>query len=297
MANYLSAEKRVQIFHLLCEGNGITGISRLTGCSKQTVSLLMARYYSICDYLNRKLIQQLDIAEIEADEIRTFVRVKTNIKWIYVALDRDSRMIINFHIGSRDTHDAKIFLQDLSHKLSSKAKVSTDCLKSYISAVAKTPNGRIDSAINSIGLLRAADYKRELKRSITNRIETHNGNIRQHVSRLTRKTRCFSKSEERLKQHLTLFFFYYNFIKVHTSLKTTPAVFAEISDKPFTFDVLIDYDNMFTENPGKRGTYKKIKKEKVAKIVSIDKDFITKVSGDIEGARLANGNIKSVVSL
>ena len=96
---------------------------------------------------------------------------------------------------------------------------------------------------------------------------------------------------------MTLFFFYYNFIKVHTSLKTTPAVFAEISDKPFTFDVLIDYDNMFTENPGKRGTYKKIKKEKVAKIVSIDKDFITKVSGDIEGARLANGNIKSVVSL
>lgn len=287
MANYLSSEKRVKIFHLLCEGNGINSISRITGCSKQTISLLLKRFSSICDYLNRKLITNIEINEIEADELRTFVRIKTNIRWVYVAMDRDSRFIINFHIGNRDTYDAKIFLTELSYRLSSKTNVSTDCLTSYVSAVSKTPYGRIEAATSSIGLLRAVDYQKKLKRSITNRIESHNGNIRQHVSRLIRKTRCFSKCQERLKQHLTLFFFYYNFIKKHQSLSTTPSVSIGVSDTPLSFNAIIDYDNMYTENPGKRGSYKPKEKKVKVRDMPIDNDFLEKVKKDV----------KSVVSL
>lgn len=247
MANYLPVEKRKQIFHLLCEGNGLRSITRIVGCSKSVVSELQKRYCHIIEYLNKKYINRVNCDEIEADEIRTFVKKKGNIRWIYIALDRKSRMIINFHIGKRDTKDAKIFLTQLSYKLSSEAQVSTDCLTSYVSAVAKTPNGRREAATSSIGLLRAKTEHGILPRSITNRIETHNGNVRQHVSRLTRKTRCFSKKEEGLRQHLTLFFFYYNFIKIHKSLRTTPAVVAGLTDEVGWENKILEYDMLFTE--------------------------------------------------
>ena len=288
MANFLTIEKRIQIYHLLCEGNGITSISRIVGCSKQTITLLLARFSAIVDYLNKKLVRDIEIEMVEADEIRTFVRIKENIRWIYIAMDRESRLVINFHVGSRDAVDAKIFLSDLSYKLNSKTPVAMDCLKSYVTAVKRTPYGRIEAATSSIGLLRAKDYKKELPRSITNRIETHNGNVRQHVSRLTRKTRCFSKSDDKLKQHLNLFFFYYNFIKIHKAIKTTPAVSSGIADKPFTFDVLIDYDNMFTENPSKRGKYKPREKKKRAKVVSIDKEFMQEIKSGMSANRKVN---------
>ncbi len=247
MANYLSVEKRKQIFHLLCEGNGLRAITRIVGCSTCAVSELQRRYCSIIEFINRVRIKNLEIEEIEADELRVFVMRKNNIRWVYVALDRKSRLVIHFHIGKRDTNDARIFLTGLSDKLAESAKVSTDCLKSYVSAVEKTPNGFNESDTDSIELMRARYMgKNALKRSITNRIEAHNGNIRQHVSRLTRRTRCFSKKEEGLRQHLTLFFFYYNYMKIHKSTKAAPAVTAGIISRAFTFDELMEFDKMFS---------------------------------------------------
>lgn len=247
MPNYLPPQTRKQIFHLLCEGNGIRSITRLVGCAKASISELQKRFCLIIEFLNRKYITDLSIDEIEADELRTFIKHKDNIRWVYVAMDRKSRMILHFHIGNRDNTDAKIFLTGLSYKLNNISQVSTDCLKSYVSAVAKTPYGRIEAATSSIGLLRSKYYGQKLGRTITNRIETHNGNIRQHVSRLIRRTRCFSKKEEGLRQHLTLFFFYYNFIKIHKTLKTTPAVISGITDEAFWENKIIEYDNLFTE--------------------------------------------------
>lgn len=217
-------------------------------CSPNTVNELEKRYCHIIDFINKKHITDLNVDEIEADELRTFIAKKDNTRWVYVALDRKSRMILHFHIGKRDTEDAKIFLSGLSHKLNDVSQVATDCLKSYISAVAKTPYGRIESAVSSIGLLRAKHLGEKLGRAITNRIETHNGNIRQHVSRMARKTRGFSRKEESLRRQLTLFFFYYNFIKRHKTLKTTPARVMRITNDEVDWESkLTEYDNMFNE--------------------------------------------------
>lgn len=247
MANYLSVEKRKQIFRMLCEGNGIRSTGRITGCSVNTIKKFQVRISEIIDFINSKYIKDLDVEEIEADEIRTFVDHKTNIKWVYIALDRKSRMVLHFHVGKRDTNDARIFLEGLSAKLNAISKVSTDCLKSYISAVEQNPENYTPvSKTDSIELLRSKCLGRKLGRTITNRIETHNGNVRQHISRLTRRTRCFSKKTECLEQHLTLFFFYYNFIKKHQSLKTTPCESAGLINQAFTLNQLIEYDLMFT---------------------------------------------------
>lgn len=256
MANYLSIEKRKQIFTLLCEGNGIRGITRIVGCSKPAVTELQKRYVSIIDFLNRKYLKTVTAHEIEADEIRTFIHTKNNIKWIYIALDRKSRVVLHFHIGKRDAADARVFLSGLSDKLSEKSQVSTDCLKSYITAVSKTPFGYHPEDTAWIDLQRARYLGHQLGRAITNRVETHNGVVRQHVSRISRRTRCFSKKQEGLRQHLILFFFYYNFIKRHQSLKETPALEMGIIETPFTIDNLIEYDLMFTGKMTHKNTLK-----------------------------------------
>lgn len=248
MSNYLSIEKRKQIFHLLCEGNGIRSITRLVGCSTCSVTEIQRRYSTIIDFLDRRYIVDLDMPEIEADEIRTYVLNKKNVRWVYIALDRKSRMILHFHIGSRDANDAEIFLSGLSDKLNEISQVSTDCLASYCAAVDKTRSWNDFYSTEAIDLYSARHLGRVLGRGITNHIERANGTVRQHVSKLTRKTLCFAKKDESLRQHLSLFFFYYNFIKVSNKTKTVPAVAAGIIGRKFTFDNLMEYDLMFTGN-------------------------------------------------
>lgn len=167
MANYLSIEKRKQIFHLLCEGNGLRSITRLVGCSTCVVSELQRRYSTIIDFLNRRYIHDLKMPEIEADEIRTFVGNKKNIKWVYIALDRESRMVLHFHIGSRDANDAEIFLSGLSDRLSEVSQVSTDCLASYVAAVQRTRTWCDRYSTESIELQSARYFGRVLGRGIT----------------------------------------------------------------------------------------------------------------------------------
>lgn len=248
MANYLTVEKRKQIFHLLCEGNGVRSITRLVGCSTNTVSALQIKYCSIIEFINKKYIRELEMEEVEADEIFTFIGRKSNIRYIYVALDRVSKLVIHFRIGKRDTDDAKEFLSGLSIKLKNKTNISTDWLPAYVSATNRNQYGRKDALLSAINIIRAKEENKSLPKSITNNIESHNGNIRQHVSRLTRKTRCFSKKEEGLRMHLTLFFFYYNFIKTHTKLRATPAAVAGVTDEANWIDKILEYDMLFSEN-------------------------------------------------
>lgn len=281
MGNFLSIEKRKQIFHLLCEGNGVRSISRVVGCHSGTIQKFRERYFGIIEFITRRKIFELEIDEIEADEIRTFVFNKTNLRWVYIALDRKSRMVVHFHIGKRDTNDAKILLAGLSAKLHAKCQISTDCLSSYISAIKKFPNNVNPSTkYHSVELLRSKFFGEKLGRAITNRVETQNGNVRQHVSSLSRRTRCFSKSGKGLYQHLFIYFFYYNFIKVHKSIKTAPCVAAGIISNPFSFEKLLEYDSMITGNPGKRGMYEPRKNIRRAKVISINpdhSDFLKKV--------------------
>lgn len=265
MANHLPIEKRRQIFHLLCEGNGIRTINRLMGCSVNTITELRKRFTYIAEFLNKKYICCLSVKDIHADEIKTYVNNADNPKWVFISMDTKSRLVINFYIGDRSGGSAKIFLSELSNKLTSKANVITDLLVSYIASVKKTPYGRIEAAIKNINLL-SSNPEAELRR-MNNRIESQNGTVRQHVSPLARKTLKYAKCDEGLRQNLILYFFYYNFMKKHTTLKTSPAVSAGLITKPLTFDALLEYDLIFTstfthkdsENFGRVKTYAPIR--------------------------------------
>lgn len=274
MPHYLAIDKKRQVFHLLCEGNGISSISRIVGCSKNTISKFIRRYTEIVEFINWQHIKNLNMPEIEADEIRTYVQKKTNLRWVYIALDRESRMVVYFHVGSRNEEDARMFLNALSARLNKISQISTDCLKSYVAAINRTQNW-FDNT-ESIDLLRARFLgKNTLRRSITNRVEKQNATVRQHVSRLARRTGCFSKKEEFLVYHLMIYFFYYNFIKINRAVKATPAIAAKITTKRFTIDDLLEYDMMWTEQipvvisqEEKKQVRKKIKAEKWKALVS-----------------------------
>lgn len=248
MANNLCDSKKIQIFHLLCEGNGIRSISRLTGASVNTISRLQTIWYERICVFNRHMVSSLFVSEIEADEIMTYVNSKhktegefgVGICWVYVAIDRHSRMIIDFFIGRRTGAGAAEFLKKVSSRLSDECEISTDMLKSYVSAITRTGNGYEWEEKNKILLVRSRNMGvNALPRTITNRIESHNGVIRQHVSRLTRRTRCISKKRQKLVEHLTLFFFYYNFIKRQKTIKKTPAESYGIISKPMSIEQLI----------------------------------------------------------
>lgn len=262
MANNLSEQKRGMIFHLLCEGSGIRTISRITDVSVNTVMKLQETAYKNIQDFNNSFLQYLPVENIEADEIRTYVLKKqynniqegTGTMWVYIALCRDTRLIIDFHVGRRDTNDAREFFKKVSSRVKDKTIMNTDCLKSYVSAIQNTDENTKWDGQQCMELQRARVFNGKHGRGITNRIESHNGVVRQHCSRLIRRTRGISKKKEKLIEHLTLFFFYYNFMKKHKTLKTTPAIAAKITDKIITIKDISP--SCMVEIPKTRGKYK-----------------------------------------
>lgn len=235
------------IFHLLCEGNGIRSIERIVDCSRNTIQTLMGKWYNAVIEFNDNLLVDVHAPIIEADELRTTIgEFGANYKergthWIYVGMDRETRLILDFHIGRRNTDDARLFLKKISDRLDFVSEINTDCLMSYVAAIKTTKEGLNWKNHHKIDLMRSRVFSDEDEpgRAATNRIETQNGQIRQHVSKLTRKTRCFAKKKSKLIEHLTLYFFYYNFIKKHRTLKTCPAVKAGLITSPMTIKQVI----------------------------------------------------------
>ncbi len=263
MANNLTSDKAGLIFHLLCEGNGIRAISRITGVSVNTVMKLQnTAYKNIVDF-NNSFLQYLPVENIEADEIRTYVlrKQENNIEkgigtmWVYIGMCRETRLIIDFHIGRRDTLDAREFFKKISSRVKDDTIMNTDNLESYLSAIQNTDEHTTWDGQDRMELVRARVFGGKHGRGITNHIETHNGVVRQHCSRLIRKTRCISKKKDRLIEHLTLFFFYYNFMKKHQTFKVTPAMKAGLVTEIMTIHDIAPSCRI--EIPKKRGSYKK----------------------------------------
>lgn len=244
MANKLSQEKRKQLFHLLVEGNPMRACQRMMGISINTITKFRGDTAKRIIEFKNTSIKDLVAYKIEADEIRTYVGNRAKHKeiggtqWVYIGMDYASRFVIDFHVGRRDTYDARLFLRKLSSKLSTESSISTDCLQSYVSAINNTPETFIWGTRDLIELARARCIT-NLPRSITNRIESLNGNVRQGVSSLARQTRCFSKNVNGLEEHLELFFFYYNFIRKHKSIKTVPAKYIGLINEPLIIEDIL----------------------------------------------------------
>ena len=263
--NKLDAKARAQILHLLCEGSSIRAVTRLTGASKNTVTKLVVDAGKAClDYQNRTFVN-LTCKRIQVDEIWSFVYAKAlnapiekKIKgeagdvWTWTAIDADTKLIPSWYIGDRSGQSAWEFLTDLRSRLANRIQLTSDGHRAYLVGVAGSFGDDVDyaqlvkiygktgsetgvrrySPPECIGAIPNAVYGNPDPAHIsTSFAERSNLTMRMNMRRFTRLTNAFSKKVENHAHAVALHMMYYNFVRIHKTLRVTPAMAAGVTDK------------------------------------------------------------------
>ena len=284
----LSIEKRVQILSMLVEGSSMRSTSRVTGASINTVSKLLIEAGKACLEFHDENVRGLKSERIQCDEIWSFCYAKQKNAdkadmpefagdiWTWTSLDADSKLICNWFVGGRDAEYANFFMQDLAERLDNRVQLTTDGHKAYLQAVdgafgndidyaqlvklyGQSPNGKTTrySPAECTGIKKKdRTGSPDQKHISTSYVERQNLNMRMGMRRFTRLTNAFSKKYENHCHALALYFVYYNFIRKHTTLKTTPAVAAGLVDEVYTMELIVD---LVERNAPKTGRPRKLK--------------------------------------
>ncbi len=261
--NRLTLEKRTQIIGLLVEGNSLRATSRLADVSINTVTKLLVEVGAACQKYHDEHVQNIKSKRIQCDEIWSFVYGKDknlpeNLRgefgvgsiWTWVALDAESKLAISWLVGNRDAAYAHTFMQDVAARLSNRVQLTTDGLKAYLEAVEGAFGDDIDYAqlVKLYGPSIEGEHryspaqctgaqkekvtgKPKLKYISTSFIERQNLTMRMNMRRFTRLTNGFSKKVENHAHAIALHFMYYNFVRIHKTLRVTPAMQAGIIKK------------------------------------------------------------------
>ena len=289
--NRLDFKTRELILRLLVEGNSIRATSRIAGVSKNTVNKLLIDAGEACARYHDEHVRNVKASTIQCDEIWSFTYAKQkNVAsakaapeaagdtWTWTAIDSESKLIVSYMVGGRDGEYASAFIHDLRDRLSNRVQLTTDGHKAYLEAVEEAFGSDIDYAQlikiygDAGGHSAARKYspaectgikkvkiegKPDEARVSTSHVERQNLTMRMHMRRFTRLTNGFSKKIENHMHAVALHFMYYNFIKVHQSLRMTPAMAAEITDRLWDIEDLVALIDADEPTPKKRGPYKK----------------------------------------
>lgn len=274
VANHLPLEKRVDVVRHLVEGASIRATSRLTDVSLPTVLSTLLRMGAGCDNLHNALVRDLDIREIECDEIWSYVAkkqarvtekdpVEFGDAYTFLGMARTKKLILSYHVGKRDEVATQTFVADLRARLVTIPEVSTDGWQSYQTAVGQSFAEGVDHAVIQKNYSRKGrpdgvkhDHRYEpprdpfitkqvahgapdLKRASTSHIERANLTVRMHVRRFTRLCNGFSKKLDNHRAAVSLHVAWYNFVRVHETLRVTPAMEAGITDHVWTVEELV----------------------------------------------------------
>lgn len=262
--NRLSSEKRTAVVAALVEGNSIRATVRMTGVAKNTVAKLLVELGAACLRYSDETLQGLTCKRIQADEIWSFCYAKQkNVRpdmlendkhagdvWTWVAMDADTKLVAAWMVGPRDAGIATYFLQDLAGRLKHRVQLTTDGHRAYLSAVEDSFGGSIDYAqlVKLYGPspegerryspAECTGCRREVrigdpdpKHISTSYIERQNLTMRMSMRRFTRLTNGFSKKIENHIAAISLHFFHYNFVRIHKTLRVTPAMAAGVTDR------------------------------------------------------------------
>jgi IS1 family transposase len=261
--NKLTPEKRAQILHLLCEGSSIRAITRIIGISKNTVTKLIEDVGAACAAYHDANVRNVKAKRIQVDEIWSFTYAKQkNVAtakaapdgagdtWTWTGIDADSKLIVSWFIGGRDSHTAKLFIDDLASRLANRVQLTSDGLRAYLEAVEGAFGADVDyaqlqkiygpspeaekrySPAECIGCeTRVVEGNPDPQHISTSYIERHNLTMRMHMRRYTRLTNAFSKSLQNHAHSVALFMLYYNFCKLHKAHRLTPAMAAGVTDR------------------------------------------------------------------
>ena len=288
--NKLPLEERAKIIHLLCEGMSIRAITRLTGASKNTVAKLLIDAGKACATYHDANVRNVKASRVQVDEIWSFTYAKQkNVAgakaapdhagdtWTWTAIDADSKMILSYLVGGRDAEYAMWFMDDLASRLANRVQLTSDGHRAYLEAVEGVFGCDVDYAqlIKMYGNVGSVDNRRyspaectgikktrvegnpDEKHVSTSYVERSNLTMRMHMRRFTRLTNGFSKKVENHAHAVALHMMYYNFVRVHKTLRVTPAMEAGISDRLWDIADIAMLVEEAEAKPMKRGPYKK----------------------------------------
>ena len=270
--NVLSKDKRASVVAALVEGNSIRATVRMTGVAKNTVVKLLCDLGRACsDYQDRAFVN-LKCKRLQCDEIWSFVGAKekncTPIMkangagdvWTWTALDADTKLIPCWFVGNRNANAAYHFMCDVRQRLANRVQLTTDGHRAYLVGVGRVfgdedidyamlqkiygkaqdgPETRYSPAI-CMGSRKAVVYgKPDHEHISTSYAERQNLTMRMSMRRFTRLTNGFSKKLENHEHALALYFMYYNFCRIHQTLRVTPAMEAGVSEHVWSLDEVI----------------------------------------------------------
>jgi len=269
--NRLSIDKRQAVVASLVEGVSINSTARLTGVSKPTILKLLADFGCACARHHDATVRGLKPSRIECDEVwasnyckqKNVGRAKAapvaaGDCWTWTAIDPDTKLILSYFLGLRSGDDAKAFMLDLAGRVTNLTQITTDGLGVYPDAVwnafedrvhfaqlikgykAEPANEARYSPASCIGCKKTLviDYPNRETVS-TSMVQRHNLTIRMSMRRFTRLTNGHSKKIENHGHALAMFFAYYNFCRIHSTLRITPAMKAGLTDHVWTLGELI----------------------------------------------------------
>jgi IS1 family transposase len=284
--NTLTKEKRTQIIGMLIEGMSLRAASRLADVSINTVTKLLVDIgRATSDYQDRTL-RNLRCKRIQCDEIWAFVYAKEkNVPeekkgrfgfgdvWTWTAIDADTKLVPSFLVGTRNVGSAAMFIDDLRSRLANRVQLTTDGHRAYLEAVEGAFGADIDYAMlqkiyessqeetryspaKCVGCeIKAIQGSPDPKHISTSYAERQNLTMRMGMRRFTRLTNAFSKKVENHAYQVALHFMYYNFCRIHASLRITPAMEAGASDHVWSIEEIVALLPEPTFGP--RGPYKK----------------------------------------
>lgn len=288
--NKLDSETRGRIIHLLCEGQSIRAVTRLTGASKNTVIKLMIDAGKACAAYHDTHVRGLKSRRVQVDEIWSFTYAKQkNVAtakrqdmaygdtWTWTAIDADSKLMISWLVGGRDSEYAIAFMDDLRDRLAQRVQLTSDGHRAYLEAVEGAFGGDVDYAqlVKIYGTAPEAGKGRyspaecigarkeriegspDPKHISTSFAERHNLTMRMHMRRFTRLTNAFSKKVENHAHAVALHAMYYNFVRTHKTLRVTPAMAAGVTDRLWEIADIVALVEANEPKGGPRGPYKK----------------------------------------
>jgi IS1 family transposase len=267
--NRLSTAKRMQVIGALVEGNSINATCRMLGVGKHTVLRLLEDAGCVCAAYHHSHVRRLRVRRLQCDEIWAFCGAKAkNVTpekeaegwgdvWTWTAIDADTKLCVTYYVGDRGGAAAYEFMQDCAERIVGRPQITTDGHKPYLQAVEDAFGADVDyaqlhkiygasnepvhrySPATCIGCdMKTVTGNPDPKHVSTSFVERQNLTMRMSMRRFTRLTNGFSKKFENHVHQIALYFFHYNFCRVHKTLRVTPAMEAGLTDHVWTLEEL-----------------------------------------------------------
>jgi IS1 family transposase len=248
----------------------------MTGVAMNTVLKLLAELGHACASYHNAHVRRVKAQRIQCDEIWQFVGAKAkNVTpeqkaqgwgdvWTWTAIDADSKLIISWFVGSRDPYSARWFMRDVRSRIVTRPQLTTDGHAAYLAAVESAFRNEttFDADVYFAQLVKVYGNPREgavryspgnmigTQRTVitgepdpahisTSYVERQNLSMRMGMRRFTRLTNAFSKKTENHAHAIALYFIHYNFVRVHKTLRVTPAMEAGLANRVWSLEDVI----------------------------------------------------------